>query len=254
VLAVAMENLKQRPLPQWERQDDGFYLLKTDDGVDIAQLLLPERFATGPWRGAAVAILAARDCLAVAGADEPLALEEMAASMAAHVYEHADPLSYAPMILQDGVWRPFTPPWADLPNVRAMHVYQTMLAYERQAPRVSDRLQGEGRPEAVAPCIVVRGDGIDQTLALWTEPCCLLPRTDLVVLRLPDRENLIRNWDDVDAACGGLAAEPGTDPPYYRVAAWPDASTLDVIAEAPEPAWTQGKGVGVHNGRLTLMG
>jgi hypothetical protein len=252
-LALAVANLrKQEPL-RFEPRGDGFYVSDGADFNDIARLLLPDLFAALPLRGAPVVVAAARDCLVVAGAESPTALEAMAEFVVALLDEHARPISYAPMILEGGRWRPFEAP-ADLAAMRALGKRQQAYDYEQQAPLILERLHRQERPEAIAEfTLFPASDGVC-SLALWVEPACLLPRSDFVVIRTGASETLVRAWTDVEAACGGLALEPGTASPYHAVTGWLDEAAMEQLKAAPEPEWTKGKAVGVAEGRLTLFG
>lgn len=250
VFDVAMANLASKPPPVFEWQGGGFYLSECGDYNDIARLLVPAWFEALELDGAPVVVAGARDCVMIAGADDDQALEAMAQFAAAVVGQHSRPISYAPLILEDGEWRPF-PGRPELEATRALRTLQTTHDYEQQLPFVLERLSRQGRPTTVANSTLLPTPEGVRSVALWTECPCLLPRTDLVVVRTGVGPTLLRAWDDVAAACSGLPMEPSTAPPYYVAAAWPDAAALEA---ALTPAWAEGIGFGVANGRLTMFG
>ena len=252
VFEIAMRNLRAREAPVFERQEGGFYMAASQDRNDIARLLIPEDFASVGVHGRPIAIAAARDRLLVVGEDEPKAVEAMAEFAPMMLDHHSRPISYAPMILQDGQWRAYQPP-PELYAARALYPLQQAHDYEQQLPLILGRLHRAGRPEEVAQFSLIPTDDGVRSLALWIAPSCLLPRADLVVLRTGKTATLVRAWADVEAACG-LQPEPRTASPYYVATGWPDATAMEKIAAAPEPAWAKGKGIGVANGRLTMFG
>jgi hypothetical protein len=253
VFEIAMTNLRNKEPPIFERHEDGFYLSTCKDFNDIARLLIPEQFPSIELLGVPVAVAASRDCLMVAGAEDPVALEAMARFAPGFLDQHSRPISYAPIILEEGRWRSYDPP-PGLYGANALHALQKAHDYEQQRPLILGRLHRTGRPEEVGQFSLMTTDEGVRSVALWTAPSCLLPRADLIVLRTGAGPTLVRAWEDVEAACGGLSLEPQTASPYHCVTAWPDPAAMERIAAAPEPAWARGKGVGVSNGRLTMFG
>jgi hypothetical protein len=59
-----------------------------------------------------------------------------------------------------------------------------------------------------------------------------------VVLIEPGAPVLPRLWKDVETVCGPFRAEGATYPQRYSGLEWPDAATLQRLAETTEPpAW-----------------
>lgn len=253
VFELALANLRQKEPLAFERHEGGFYTSVGEDLNHDARLLLPDTFASISLRGAPVVVAASRDCLAVAGADDAEALEAMAMVVTPFLDQHPRPISYAPMILEDGHWRAFQAP-TELYAAAALQTHQTVHDYEQQLPLILDRLQRTGRAASVAKILLLPTDQGLRSLALWVEPACLLPRADFIVLKTGASATVVRAWADVEAACGGFPLEPSTASPYHRVTAWPGLIAIEKIEASPEPDWAQGKGVGVSNGRLTLFG
>lgn len=252
-LEIALANLRGREPPVFERHELGFHVSDAKDFNAIARLLTPEVFASIPLRGAPVVVAASRECLMLAGEEDTAAIECMARFTPQFLDRHPRPISFAPMILQEGEWRPYNPP-PGLPGAQALHRLQKAHDYEQQLPLILGRLVREGRPEAVGQFLLLPTEDGARSVTLWIEPSCLLPRADMIVLRTGKGATLVRAWEDVEAACGGLPLEPKTASPYHVVTACPDAQAMERIAAAPEPEWAKGRGIGVANGRLTIFG
>lgn len=249
---IAMSNLRGRKPPAFERDRTGFYLSSGDPNA-IAHLLTPKVFDSLGLRGAPVVVAASRDGLMVAGSEDLGAVETMARFTSHFLDDHPRPVSFAPMILREGEWAPYAPP-PGLPGAQALSVLQKAHDYEQQLPLILGRLARQGRPEEVGPFLLLPLEDGARSVTLWTEATCLLPRADLIVLRTGKAATLVRAWEDVEAACGGLPLEPRTASPYHVATAWPDAEAMAKIAAAPEPEWAKGRGIGVANGRLTVFG
>ncbi len=252
-LAVATANLRAQKPPVFERQEDGFYVSISEDRNELAWLLTPDIYTALALDGDPVVIPAAREELVIAGSNDIIALDTMARLTPLMLDKHTRPISFAPLVLLDGEWRPFVAVEGHYP-VEALSAYQQAHDYEQQLPLILSRLRRLGRPEAVGQFSMFAADGVLQTLVLWTEPSGLLPRADFVVLHTGVGPTLVRSWQDVEAAIGGLPLEARTASPYHVVNGWPDAATLQKIAAAPEPAWAKERGIGVAHGRITMFG
>lgn len=251
VLEVAMTNLRRREPLAFEREEGGFFVSAGDDYNDVSRLLVPETFAALELKGSPVAIPVTRDLLLVGGSEEPEALSAMAVYARMVLERHGPSVSHTPLVFADGAWQAYE---ATGPAFRALAALQAANLYEREHPRLAERLERDGRSAAIAGlALLPEGEGV-ASVALWTEPESLIPRADYVVVRTGAGETLARAWSDVEAAVGALPLEPNTVWSFYLTGGWPSAEALDRLAATPTPQWAEGRGVGIANGRLTLFG
>ncbi|HEY9236059.1 MAG TPA: hypothetical protein VIP08_13610 [Phenylobacterium sp.] len=253
VLEAALANLRQREPLAFERDEDGFYVSAGTDYNDVSRMLVPETFNGLDLRGAPVAIAVTRDMLLVAGADDPDALEAMAAAARGVLQRHGPAVSAVPLILVDGEWKAFEDTTGSA-SLQVLAALQKAEIHEQEQPLVAERLAREGRPTAVANLTLLPEGDTLSSIALWTEPNSLIPRADYVVIRTGSSETLARAWGDVEQAIGVLPREPNTVAAFHVAGGWPEGDALDRLAASPTPAWAEGRGVGVANGRLTLFG
>lgn len=78
-MRVAKDNLVLSSLDRWRPAGEGVFISPWGDGLDAARLCLPEIFRDVPLRGAPVAVAISPKQVMAAGADDPTALEALAA-------------------------------------------------------------------------------------------------------------------------------------------------------------------------------
>jgi hypothetical protein len=251
---VAMGNLARRELPSLEQHEDGFFATEEDEYYDLSRLLLPDSIAALPLKGAPVVIPAIRRRILVAGSEDAAAVEAMARIAHYLISEKQGfPVSYAPLVLEGDQWRPYDPPQG-LGTANALTALQACLDFETEYPLLNGRLRRTERAEELAGLTILPDENdVPQTLALWVEAASLLPKADLIVMRAPTG-TIVRRWEDVDAAFGGLPREPDTALTYAVVSDWPSGDVMAGIEAAWEPEWARGRGIGVVNGRLSIFG
>ena len=236
VLECALGNLESRSPCRFKRQEGGFYVSQFEDYYDASRLLLPRLFDQLELRGAPVAVAATRYCVVVAGREDVTALNAMATYVDEGVREATRPISYAPLILENGVWSPFAPDDPHLSAVRALSAKQQIWDYAKQQAALNQEPVGR---DLFVGTLDSSWDGDElATWATWTEGVpTLLPRADyLAVTDL--KTHLFRRWEDVEAVCGPFEIEEGHVPVRYFVSRWPDRAALAQLAEQFQaPAW-----------------
>lgn len=242
LLARAVENLRGRPGGEFERQKAGYYLLDYSDVYATSRLLQPELFQALPFKGAPVAMAAARGVVLVADSEDPAALQAMAEFGAHVVGSDTRPIAFTPLILQDGAWAPFEPgPEAPL-ALQFLPVNQRIWDYGLQEEALAADLETRAEGLHVAGLDALNDGARIVTFATWTDGApTLLPRADALVLADGEGRRLLRRWEDVEAVCGVFAQEPDLDPPRYRTGAPPDAEALRRLREtyAPPEGWPE---------------
>jgi hypothetical protein len=251
VLAVAMENLRARPGLNFKWLQAGFYGSYADDGNDLARLLLPENFEGVELKGAPVVVGAAREAVFVAGSEDPAGLEAMARYVPYYLETQRLPINFRPIILDDGIWRPFHPA-EETQALKNLAILQRAHDYEHEQPLMTHRLAQAGRPEEVYPLKLYPAPEGTITLAFWRSSVGLVPRADFVVVDL-GAETVVRRWAAVSEALG-FQLEPAASSPHYFTTKAADASTRAAILGAPAPDWAKDKGFSFSERGLNVFG
>lgn len=221
LLDLAFKNLARDGVGEFVPLD-GFFIAKADGPHDLSAILLTDAVTRLPLKGAPVAIAATKDCIVVAGADDPKALHAMG-ELAEHAWiAESWPISCAPIIWKEGGWHSFAPQEPALDRFRHLNQKQALYDYGLQTPRLQSYFDRTGRPVFVSPFEIATGDNGDFTWTSWTEDAQpLIPRSDVIGLTNANGETLVRRWADVEAACGPFTQEPDFYPVRY-LKAWPD--------------------------------
>lgn len=128
-LEVARENLRSRSEPDFRSLAPGLFRSDWRDGHDASRILLVEQIARLPVSGDPVAFIPHRDCLLVAGSDDPGALAA-AAAVAEEALRGPRPMSGVPLRLVGGEWRVFAPEEAGRAEVAVRNLLLTSRAQE----------------------------------------------------------------------------------------------------------------------------
>lgn len=234
---VALGNLESKSPCRFQRWDAGFYVSDFGDYCDASRLLLPRLFDQLDVKGAPVAVAVSRTTLIVSGSEEPDSLNAMAALVTQALEDDSRPISYAPLLLQDGVWCEFRPDDASLAPIRELTARQTLWDYAKQQRALED--ERSGREVFIATANSATRDGEVQTWATWTKDVpTLLPRTDYI--GITDLSlYLTRSWEDIEAVCGPFATEEGHYPVRFFVDRWPSDDQLARLKqEFSAPSWS----------------
>jgi hypothetical protein len=239
VLAIALDNLRARSPCRFERQPEGWYLSNFGDWHDVSRILLPDLFRQLDLRGDPVAIAVVREGLVVAGSEDIAALNAMAAFAEASFLEATRPISRAPLVFRDGRWLPFEPDEPALASLRSLWAAQRAWDYGQQAELLEEHFADIQLDRFLAPLEIIEDGSETRTWTSWaSDAAALLPKADAVVLIEPGAPVLPRLWKDVETVCGPFRAEGATYPQRYSGLEWPDAATLQRLAETTEPpAW-----------------
>jgi hypothetical protein len=124
------------------------------------------------------------------------------------------------------------PAWAAL---RRAQVLLEADVYGQQASRLRDEYERDGVDVYVASLLHYTGsdDSRAFTVAPWADGIASsLPRADYVALG-PEDDNFFVPFDTAVAEAG-LAVEPHSNPPRYRVGSWPGAEVMARLRAAAE--------------------
>lgn len=239
ILDVAVSNLRAKSTSNFERQDDGFFLSRWDDQYDASRLLLPELFQQLPLVGAPVAIVVSRRCIAVAGADDTLALNAMARFVNDVLLAETRAIAYAPLTLHGDRWLPFEPTTLELAAIRSLNVQQRVWDYAEQGSVLEDAARASGTDIFAVPLVMFEDDGVLLTWTSWTENCpSLLPKASYVGLTDRHGAFAMRAWDDIQAVCGAFSPDLACFPARFRTQDWPGpAAWSRLITDYPSPPW-----------------
>jgi hypothetical protein len=232
VLAVSLENLRERSPCRFERDGRGFYISNYGDFYDASRLLLPQIFTQLPLRGNPVAIAISRICVVVAGSEDRASLDSMAEFAEQQIEREARPIAYLPIVLQNGLWSPFDARSSALDRLR---IKQQLSNYAEQKLLLEKRFAADRRDVFVATLKSGEiGEGLC-TYAVWSsDVVTLLPEADVVVLRGKDGSMLVRRWSQVVSTCGPFPTEPDIYPPRHFVERGPDPAAWTKLATAYE--------------------
>jgi hypothetical protein len=233
----AMANLAARSAANFIEVQEGFYVSSYDDTYDSSRLLMPELFRTLPLRGLPVAVAPLRNTIAVAGSEDMVALNAMAAFVVDALAEASRPIAYAPFVLQGGRWSRFEPQSAELGAVRDLNIRQALWDYGLQTPLLGRYFEASGQEMFVAPLDVAGPAEWAHTWTTWTEGVpAILPKADVLGLTDQAGRTLMRRWSDVEAVCGAFETDDAFHPPRFRPPAWPSAEEWKRLeAEFPTP-------------------
>jgi hypothetical protein len=241
VLSIAIENLRARSPSRFERAEGGFFTSAYDDHYDASRLLLPELFQGLPLQGDPVAVAVARSGIVVAGSEEYGALDAMAAFVEARLEQETRPISYLPLILRQGTWRPCDTDGASFAALDRLRARQDLWDYKVQKELLEAQFERTGREVFVATLNGLRDGGQIRTWTTWTSAAAsLLPEADAVAMAPELRgQTIVRFWSDIQEQCGPLKAEPGMYPPRYLVEVGPSVAGWERLSQCEHPAWLQ---------------
>ena len=185
--------------------------------------------------GEFVVLAPSRDALRlVATADRDRLQRELELALAE--YEEAPrQLSPVPYAVVGGRVVEWGPPDGDpcAPIVDRCRHMLALVEYTVQRNALVERLEATGEDVFVANYILSQlPDGSVQASTAWSRGIVSsLPRTDVVsFVEIETKAVFEVRWDDVIRVAGdALRSEPGSDPPRWRVADWPDAAVLEQL-------------------------
>ncbi|MET0293877.1 MAG: hypothetical protein ABW042_02585 [Phenylobacterium sp.] len=236
ILAVAVENLRARSAPKFSSDPRGFFIADYRDHYDAARLLLPELLSSLAIRGDPVVIAPGRDTLAVAGSEDPTAIEAMCAQVQSIFDGMKRLLSPEPIVWRDGAWRPFAN--RACPSANRMAIVGKMLDHKWQAQLLEERVHEAGREAYVPELRMFEGpDGMLTWAPLGFAKCALAPLAEAYVLTSPDSDGVVvRSRVDVEAICGPFATEPNCHPPRLIVDRAPTTEQWKQLRSRPTPS------------------
>lgn len=217
VMTTAMSNLRTFKKADFQKHDDGFFFLNSEDYYDPSALLLPEFFANLTVKGDPVAVAVSRTLLLVAGSQDMAALKAMADLAEQTFNEDSRPISLAPIILRSGSWQPFAPVAGSYPMVDRLRTINALRNYGSQLQAVNSYNKSVDREVYVGQLEAIE---IEHGLMTWASLAdgieTWLPVCDAVIMAPADLKNpFVRRFEDVLAVCGDVATVPDTWPPLY---------------------------------------
>jgi hypothetical protein len=227
-MALALDNLRPRSVPAFDRPKPGLFVSQWRDGLDASRLLLSDIVAALPVTGDPVAMVPTRNTLLVAGADDSGGLLALADAAAETLSTTDQPLSARPLRLRDGQW-------TDLALDAEKHAAfvdlmrgQWTREYAEQK-QLLDQLHAQSDDDIIvadyAP-MQNRHTGKPFCMTFWVDGFVnLLPRADAVVLKSA-AEVVVVPWKAATAVIAHRLAATDHYPIRYRAEAFPSAAEL----------------------------
>lgn len=217
VMTIAMSNLRAFKKADFQKHNDGFLYLNTDDFYDPSALLMPEAFANLALKGDPVAIAVSRTLLLVTGSQDMDTLKAMADLAEQQYNSDSRPISLAPIILSNGRWQPFTPAVGTYPMVDRLRTLNALHDYGNQLQAMNAYNKSVGRDIYVGQLEAIE---VEHGLMTWASLVdgieTWLPACDAVIMAPANLKNpFVRRFDDVLVVCGDVATVPDTWPPLY---------------------------------------
>ena len=234
---IALDNLRARSACRFTRAEGGFFISDYGDFHDSARLLLPHLFEALHLTGDPVVIPLSRNCLLVAGADDPAALEAMAHYHEAAFQADARPTGIEALLLRDGRWQ--TAGNEVSPVLGRLRFEQRSWDYAEQKGALEAYFKKVSRDAFVPGRMVFELETTGELLswASWTQGVpSLLPEADLIGLTSDDlSETLTRSWDDVVDICGPGEPEACLFPPRWFRETGPTAEQWEQLRARADP-------------------
>lgn len=235
VMGIALANLGLKSPGRFEAAGGGFYVSDYGDYHDASRLLLPHLFNSLRLTGDPVAVVVSRACLVVAGSEDAAGLEAMAGFVRFTMKDEVRPISYAPLVLIDGAWRPFRPEDDARIAMRDLWLTQWLWDDAEQTSMLQSDFDVRGQDVYVASLHVLAVDeDRGRTWTGWEEtvPTCL-PRAEVLILVDQAKVAHARRWEDVEAVLGPFEALPGIWPPRFMTSSWPDEAAWRRLVACP---------------------
>jgi hypothetical protein len=237
----AVRNLRERSQRAFDESEAGLFVSPYRDSLDASRMVLTDLIEALPVKGRPVVIAPTHDALLVAGDEDPIALQQLAAK-AEEALAGPRVNSAITFRLEAGVWVPWlpergNPAWGRL---RILQLQSTAAMYARQREVLSALLRANEHDIVVMPLRVLRtAQGDIVTTTVWTDgQDALLPKTDrLEFVRLPPDGNPLRaetwstRWDVAQRLVGHLMQSTGDIPERFRVSEFPEDQVLDQLEE-----------------------
>jgi hypothetical protein len=229
-IEIARENLAALPAKFIGPQSgDGIYVSATGDNYDASRILSAELIKQFQVRGDPVAMIANRDNLIIAGADDSAGLDAML-KMADEALRQLRPISSVAVRFDGQDWVPWLPE-ASHPLYRQFRrFYFDALGRDyAEQKELLDRLHAKTNKNVFVATFNVVQDPQGRLLsyAVWTERVeSFLPETDMVVFGGMEGEPTMVPWAKALEEVGHLLEPLDIYPPRYCVREFPPAEQL----------------------------
>lgn len=238
--AAARDNLWSVSNDDFLQPQPGVYVSPWRDNWDASRLFLHDLIWQLKVKGLPVAAVPSRDVLIVTGSEDAQGLQAMASLAEETINNDPRPSTPAPVILEDGVWRPFVAP-ADHPAAAAidrLNLIARVRDYEEQKQILNALHESNGTDIFVASCMVAERESTGQlfTYSVWSRGVpTQLPITDFLAFNPnPDGkhdESLMVPWSQAHAIVESLMQPEDLYPPRLRVELFPDDSQMQKLLE-----------------------
>ena len=229
-LEIACQNLATLPAKFIGPQSgDGVYLSATGDNYDASRILSRELIGQFRVQGDPVAMIANRDNLIVAGADDTAGLGAML-KMAAEALEQLRPISSVAVRFDGEEWVPWLPDASHPLHTQFRRLFFDTVGRDyAEQKELLDRLHAKTEKNIfVATFNVVQDpDGRRLSYAVWTvSEESWLPQADMLVFGGLDGKPTMVPWSRAWEVVGHLLEPLDIYPPRYCVRGLPSAEQL----------------------------
>ena len=235
---IGVENIGNLPNSTGMRfVNEKVFVSNEADDYTNARILAPGLLEQLPLQDPKVVLLPHRNSLIVCSATDPQGIE-MACRLALEELEQAGQISFRPLIVQDGEFKPLVldPSHPAQYMVRTLELLDAETNYQTSQKELQHQL---GETTYVAGFKTIeQGDGVLWSQTIWTEGEVLLPQADLVIFHEPGEppKAMQARWSDVIERCGDIMEATGHYPPRWRVAKLPDAEIIREISQPMQAA------------------
>ena len=229
-MEIARENLAALPAKFIGPQTGhGVYLSATGDNYDASRILSRELIEQFQVKGDPVAMIANRDNLIVAGADDEAGLGAML-KMAGEALEQLRPISSVAVRFDGQEWVHWLPDAEHPLHKEFRHFFFNTLGRDyAEQKELLDRLHAKTKKKIFVATFNVVQDPQGRLLsyAVWTETVeTWLPETDLVVFGGMEGEPMMVPWSRAMEEVGHMVEAQDIYPPRYCVREFPTAEQL----------------------------
>jgi hypothetical protein len=226
----ARQNLEEMPAT-FAGIDRRVFISAAGDSYDAARMLMLSAIRSLPLESSPVALPMTRECLLIAGQDDPKGLGMML-DLAEEKLEEPRPLCFVPHVLRGDDWEPWLPA-ADHPHFerfRLLKLRHEVHEYAEQKHALDKLHEKTGNDVFVAKVLV--GSKDDQpvhTIASWAKGITSwLPRTEQLAFFDPATKVVrVASWDSAQRIVGGLMTPLDLYPPRWSVSGFPTEEQFD---------------------------
>lgn len=233
-MEIAKQNLSESTMA-WGKAGDSLVFSSTGDNYDSSRILLMDQIGGMELPGDPIAIVPNRDTLAVAGLDDPNAVEMLLTMHQKTYQEEGRSLSPLPLRYQDGHWIDWVPPTNHRlrPLYDSSHNLFLTELYGEQRALMEEIQQFDPEVPFLASVMTLQKHESEPpvTMTVWSLGVdSLLPKTQLITFFDGDEVVASGEWGYVVSIVGDLLQrEEGYYPERYYVFDFPTDQQLASI-------------------------